>query len=102
MSYAGNEQLKRQLLDHIASDQYFPPSFFSSIPPFKADNDDDAADAATNTNTADTARYKAFLQENVKRAAKLVAAWDCLGFVHGVLNTDNMSVLGLTIDYGYV
>ena len=39
-------------------------------------------------------------QEIVKRTAKLVAQWQCVGFVHGVLNTDNMSLLGLTIDYG--
>ena len=32
--------------------------------------------------------------------ARLVAEWQCVGFVHGVLNTDNLSVLGLTIDYG--
>jgi len=30
----------------------------------------------------------------------MVAGWQCVGFAHGVLNTDNMSVLGLTIDYG--
>jgi uncharacterized protein YdiU (UPF0061 family) len=39
-------------------------------------------------------------KEIVKRCAKLVSEWQCVGFVHGVLNTDNMSVLGLTIDYG--
>ena len=39
-------------------------------------------------------------EEIVKRTAKLVAQWQGVGFVHGVLNTDNMSILGLTIDYG--
>lgn len=34
------------------------------------------------------------------RTARLVAQWQCVGFCHGVLNTDNMSVLGLTLDYG--
>ena len=34
------------------------------------------------------------------RTARLVAQWQCVGFCHGVLNTDNMSILGLTIDYG--
>ena len=38
--------------------------------------------------------------EITKRTAKLVALWQCYGFMHGVLNTDNMSILGLTIDYG--
>ena len=35
-----------------------------------------------------------------ERTGRLVAAWQGVGFTHGVLNTDNMSVLGLTIDYG--
>ena len=30
----------------------------------------------------------------------MVVQWQCCGFVHGVMNTDNMSILGLTIDYG--
>ena len=34
------------------------------------------------------------------RSAKMVAKWQSIGFVHGVLNTDNMSMLGVTIDYG--
>ncbi|CAD5110924.1 DgyrCDS283 [Dimorphilus gyrociliatus] len=41
-----------------------------------------------------------FLMEISKRTAELVASWQCIGFCHGVLNTDNMSILGLTIDYG--
>ncbi len=35
-----------------------------------------------------------------ERTARMVAAWMAAGFVHGVMNTDNMSILGLTIDYG--
>ncbi len=38
--------------------------------------------------------------EVVERTAKLIVEWLRVGFVHGVMNTDNMSVLGLTIDYG--
>lgn len=38
--------------------------------------------------------------ELTKRSAKLVARWQSVGFVHGVLNTDNMSMVGVTIDYG--
>lgn len=45
-------------------------------------------------------KYQALLVEVVERTARLVAAWQGLGFVHGVLNTDNMSILGETIDYG--
>lgn len=36
----------------------------------------------------------------VKETAILASLWQCYGFCHGVLNTDNMSILGLTIDYG--
>ncbi|GFR27508.1 protein adenylyltransferase SelO-1, mitochondrial [Trichonephila clavata] len=45
-------------------------------------------------------KYSAFFEEVVLRTARLVALWQCVGFCHGVLNTDNMSILGLTIDYG--
>ncbi|NLA88693.1 MAG: YdiU family protein, partial [Alcaligenaceae bacterium] len=41
-----------------------------------------------------------FLDIVVKKTAHLMAQWQSVGFVHGVMNTDNMSVLGLTIDYG--
>ncbi|MEA9356391.1 YdiU family protein [Bacteriovorax sp. PP10] len=45
-------------------------------------------------------RYVLFFQDIVKRTAKLFAGWQSVGFCHGVLNTDNMSILGLTLDYG--
>nr|XP_054752164.1 protein adenylyltransferase SelO, mitochondrial-like [Lytechinus pictus] len=45
-------------------------------------------------------RNLAFYREVVKSTAKMVAEWQCVGFCHGVLNTDNMSILGITIDYG--
>ncbi len=44
--------------------------------------------------------YAALLQAVSERTAHLVAAWQAVGFCHGVMNTDNMSILGLTIDYG--
>ncbi|MCC0808548.1 YdiU family protein [Methylobacterium sp. W2] len=44
--------------------------------------------------------YRALLDGVVARQADLVAAWLLVGFVHGVMNTDNMSVAGETIDYG--
>ena len=46
------------------------------------------------------AAYVAFLAELARRTARMVTHWQRVGFVHGVMNTDNMSVLGLTIDYG--
>lgn len=45
-------------------------------------------------------RNVAFFREVMLRTARLVAQWQCVGFCHGVLNTDNMSILGLTLDYG--
>jgi len=44
--------------------------------------------------------YLYFLKSAVERQASLIAQWMQLGFIHGVMNTDNMSVAGETIDYG--
>jgi uncharacterized protein YdiU (UPF0061 family) len=44
--------------------------------------------------------YRALLIEITQRTAELVAHWQAVGFMHGVLNTDNMSILGITLDYG--
>ncbi|ORX89448.1 UPF0061-domain-containing protein [Basidiobolus meristosporus CBS 931.73] len=48
----------------------------------------------------DVNKYGQFFEEVTKRTAKLIARWQTVGFCHGVMNTDNMSILGLTIDYG--
>jgi len=44
--------------------------------------------------------YAGWFGEVVKRTAEMIAQWQAVGFAHGVMNTDNMSILGLTIDYG--
>ena len=44
--------------------------------------------------------YAALLARVSERTARLIAHWQAVGFMHGVMNTDNMSILGLTIDYG--
>lgn len=44
--------------------------------------------------------YKALLAEVTRRTARLIAQWQSVGFMHGVMNSDNMSILGLTLDYG--
>ena len=44
--------------------------------------------------------YAALLETVSERTAALMAQWQAVGFCHGVMNTDNMSILGLTIDYG--
>ncbi|KAI8818936.1 uncharacterized protein EV422DRAFT_559109 [Fimicolochytrium jonesii] len=51
-------------------------------------------DALTNT------KYSQWLREVVRRTAIMIAGWQSVGFCHGVMNTDNMSILGLTLDYG--
>ncbi len=44
--------------------------------------------------------YAALLAEVTRRTARMIAHWQAVGFMHGVMNTDNMSILGLTLDYG--
>jgi len=46
------------------------------------------------------AAYVAWFEEVCRRTAEMIVHWMRVGFVHGVMNTDNMSILGLTIDYG--
>jgi uncharacterized protein YdiU (UPF0061 family) len=65
----------RQLADHVIA-RHYP----------------DAASAAH--------PYLALLEGVIARQAALVAQWLCVGFIHGVMNTDNMSIAGETIDYG--
>jgi uncharacterized protein YdiU (UPF0061 family) len=45
-------------------------------------------------------RYVAFFDAVAERQAQLIARWQCVGFIHGVMNTDNMALSGETIDYG--
>ncbi|MCP8971291.1 protein adenylyltransferase SelO [Ectobacillus ponti] len=45
-------------------------------------------------------KYLSLLREVVKRQAALIANWQLVGFIHGVMNTDNMTISGETIDYG--
>jgi uncharacterized protein YdiU (UPF0061 family) len=54
--------------------------------------------AISSGNTGDT--YLSFLEHVVDAQASLVAKWMLVGFVHGVMNTDNMTISGETIDYG--
>lgn len=44
--------------------------------------------------------YLSWFEEVCRNTAKMIVHWQRVGFVHGVMNTDNMSILGLTIDYG--
>ena len=74
-----DEEMLTPLLDH-ALERLYPET---------------AADLPTRE-----ARAAAFLRAVVERTARLAAKWQAVGFVHGVLNTDNMAISGDTIDYG--
>lgn len=76
--HSGQHERLRQLADHVI-DQFYP----------------ECRNAPAGPPT-----YAALLQAVGERTARLMAQWQAVGFCHGVMNTDNMSVLGLTLDYG--
>ncbi|KAM9229794.1 protein adenylyltransferase SelO, mitochondrial isoform 2-T2 [Dugong dugon] len=76
----GRNDIRIQMLDYVIG------SFYPEIQAAHADDH--------------LRRNTAFFREVTRRTARLVAEWQCVGFCHGVLNTDNMSIVGLTIDYG--
>jgi len=55
---------------------------------------------ATSSFSDENNRYALFANRVVELNAEMVAKWQAVGFVHGVMNTDNFSILGLTLDYG--
>ena len=77
---SGDHASLRALADHVI-DRHYPACR------------DQAADFGGNA-------YAALLRTVTQRTAALLAQWQAVGFCHGVMNTDNMSILGLTIDYG--
>ena len=79
-SASGDHASLRALADHVL-DRHYPACR------------DQAADLGGNA-------YAALLRAVTQRTAAMVAQWQAVGFCHGVMNTDNMSILGLTIDYG--
>jgi uncharacterized protein YdiU (UPF0061 family) len=87
----GNRPLQLQLLRHVI-DSYFP--VLRERRQSLAQSTVDDPPSATELEV-----FQAFLRVVTQRSARLVAQWQAAGFVHGVLNTDNMSILGLTIDY---
>jgi serine/tyrosine/threonine adenylyltransferase len=70
--HGGKHEQVRRLADHVIG-EYFPEF---------------------------TGDHAGWFGEVVKRTAELMAHWQAVGFAHGVMNTDNMSILGLTLDYG--
>jgi serine/tyrosine/threonine adenylyltransferase len=94
---AGRADLLRLLVDFTGRNYYpelwtdaavSPPSSSPANPPTGP------------VSPAEAARALSLFREVSLRTARLFAAWQCFGFCHGVLNTDNMSVVGVTIDYG--
>jgi len=73
--YANNPQALKILADYLI-ERHFPES------------------------VSDSQRYFLLLHNCVLKTAKTIAQWQAVGFAHGVMNTDNMSILGDTIDYG--
>ncbi len=73
--YTGRQDILQQLVNYTIS-HYYPECATAEVPAY------------------------ALLQQIVLRTAGLIAQWQAVGFAHGVMNTDNMSVLGITFDYG--
>ena len=90
---AGQHELLERLLDHSAA--LLCPD---EVPP--GGGGGGAAAIAALSPLARKSRWAAAYRQMVVRNSRLAAHWQCVGFCHGVLNTDNMSILGLTIDYG--
>ncbi|KAM3324506.1 protein adenylyltransferase SelO [Capsicum chacoense] len=94
----GNEDLEvvRTVADYTIR-HHFPHlenmSKSESISFSTGEEDDSTVDLTSN-------KYAAWAVEVAERTASMIARWQGVGFTHGVMNTDNMSVLGLTIDYG--
>ena len=107
--------VRRETVETAAVVARVAPSFirFGHFEHFAAKGDHDALRALADyvierhypecrasAETFDGNAYAALLRAVSQRTATLLAQWQAVGFCHGVMNTDNMSILGLTIDYG--
>jgi len=112
---ASPEPVRREVVESAAVVTRVAPSFlrFGHFEHFAAQGDTDSlrtlADHVIDHHLPESLARAARWQGNVyaglldvvqERTAKLLAQWQAVGFCHGVMNTDNMSLLGLTIDYG--
>jgi serine/tyrosine/threonine adenylyltransferase len=88
-AYRGQNEELKALADYVI-ERYYPECLLPTT-----NQADKAAATALPHNP-----YAALLAAVSARTANMVAAWQAVGFCHGVMNTDNMSILGLTIDYG--
>jgi len=94
------EQLPGAILTRVASSHIRVGTFQF----FASQGDEDALktllEHAINRHYPDAGGALEFLDAVVARQAALIAQWMSLGFIHGVMNTDNMTISGETIDYG--
>jgi uncharacterized protein YdiU (UPF0061 family) len=107
---AGDEPVLRESVETAAIVVRLAPSFvrFGSFEIFAARGEHDAvrrlADFVIDRFYPDCGpgdeRYARFFKAVLLRTARLMADWQSVGFMHGVMNTDNFSILGLTLDYG--
>jgi uncharacterized protein YdiU (UPF0061 family) len=103
----GDRKLLRQLADYTAEQVY---GGWDKLPSKLPSGDPKSTHASTSTGIAkDITEGEALEQENrytrlyraiIRRNAETVAKWQAYGFMNGVLNTDNTSILGLSIDFG--
>ncbi|UZP40972.1 hypothetical protein NXS19_008788 [Fusarium pseudograminearum] len=103
----GDRKLIRQLATYIAEDVFggwdkLPGRLEDPDKPVvsPAPNRGVAADTIEGTDGSEENRFTRFYREVVRRNAKVVAHWQAYGFMNGVLNTDNTSIYGLSIDFG--
>ncbi len=96
--------LKGSILTRVASSHIRVGTFAYASNYGNANNVKQLADYTINRHFKeidnDENKYLRFLEEVVKRQASLIAKWQLIGFIHGVMNTDNMAISGETIDYG--
>jgi uncharacterized protein YdiU (UPF0061 family) len=107
---ASDEPVQRETLETAAVLVRLAPSFirFGSFEIFAARNDVAALRALADYTIErfypacgdGDDRYERFFAAVVEHTATLMADWQSVGFMHGVMNTDNFSILGLTLDYG--
>ncbi|GAC1573794.1 MAG: YdiU family protein [Candidatus Elarobacter sp.] len=107
---AGDEPVMRERVERAATIIRMAPSFvrFGSFEIFHYRKQHDAVKTLADYTierfypecAAGESRYAQFLATVVERTAVLMAQWQAIGFAHGVMNTDNFSILGLTLDYG--
>ncbi|KAK6845629.1 hypothetical protein PG995_015739 [Apiospora arundinis] len=90
----GDRKLIRQLATYVAEDAFGPGKGWESLPARLEDPDKPA------TSPEPARGFTRLYREIVRRNARTVAKWQAYGFMNGVLNTDNTSLLGLSIDFG--